>query len=443
MPSFVGSQEVGPPAPPGESRPRRSSAHPDALVTQPAEGIDTIHDILVAAKRAHGDKDAVGWRDVEEVIEEEKEVTKTVAGKSVTEKKTWKYFKLSPYKYLSFNQFHDKAILAGRGLASFGVDKGSVFNIYAGTSLHWRLVGHACASVGVVVATAYETLGVEGLQHSLHQPSCAGVFTNADLLTTLARVIPNTPTVKLVIYDGDAEPTLLQGILDSRPDVKISSLAELLKAGEGAKERDLTDRLPKSDDIACIMYTSGTTGSPKGVVLTHSNIIASVGAIHMHLSHAVHKDDSFLAFLPLAHILEYVAELFLYYTGVTTGYGTVKTLTDASVRNCQGDIRAFRPTIMVGVPAVWESIRKGIVGKINQGGAIAKAVFGAAYAIKRNKIPILSSLVDAIVFSKIRQQTGGRLRLGLTGGAAMSLETQEFMSVAVLQIVQGRPSFFA
>ncbi|KAF9513543.1 hypothetical protein BS47DRAFT_1376706 [Hydnum rufescens UP504] len=411
MPSPVSSQEVGPPAPPGETRPRRSSAHPNALITQPAEGVDTIHDILIASKRAHGDKDAVGWRDIEKVVEEEKEVTKNVAGKSVTEKKKWKYFQLSPYKFLSFNQFHDKAILAGRGLASLGVEKGSVFNIYAGTTLRWRLIGHACASVGVVIATAYETLGEEGLQHSLHEPSCVAVYTNADLLGTLARVLPKTPTVKLVIYDDIANPAVLQELGASSPDVKILSLDELFKAGEAASQLDLNDRLPKADDLACIIWRA--------------------------LNHALRKDDTFLAFLPLAHILEYVTELFLYYSGVTTGYGKVKTLTDTSVRNCKGDLGAFRPTLMVGVPAVWESIRKGIVGKVNQGGMIAKAVFGAAYAIKRNNIPILTSLVDAIVFSKIRQQTGGRLRIGLTGGAAMSSETQEFMNVAVLQILQG------
>ena len=148
-------------------------------------------------------------------------------------------------------------------------------------------------------------------------------------------------------------------------------------------------------------------------------------------------DDFFLAFLPLAHILEYVVELTLFYVGMTTGYGKIKTLTDASVRNCQGDIGAFRPTIMVGVPAVWESIRKGVLGKINKSSIISKAVFNAAYVVKKNKIPILSTVADTVVFSKVRAQTGGRLRLAMSGGAALSRETQEFLSVALVTILQG------
>ena len=89
-------------------------------------------------------------------------------------------------------------------MASLDVSPGAVFNIYAGTSVNWQLVSHACASIGVTIATAYETLGEEGLNHSLSEPGCVGVFTNPDLLPTLAKVIGSTPTIKIVIYDDQA-----------------------------------------------------------------------------------------------------------------------------------------------------------------------------------------------------------------------------------------------
>ena len=144
-----------------------------------------------------------------------------------------------------------------------------------------------------------------------------------------------------------------------------------------------------------------------------------------------------MAYLPLAHILEYVVELSLFFVGMTFGYGRVRTLTDQSVRNCLGDIRAFKPTIMIGVPAVWETIRKGIMAKVNQGGTLKKTVFNGAYAVKTAGVPGLSQLVDAAVMKQIKQATGGRLRLALSGGAALSRETQEFLTLALVTMLQG------
>lgn len=156
------------------------------------------------------------------------------------------------------------------------------------------------------------------------------------------------------------------------------------------------------------------------------------------LGNDLKKSDCFLAFLPLAHILEFVVEITLSFYGMTIGYGRIKTLTDASVRNCLGDFRAFRPTIMVGVSAVWENIRKGIIGKVNESGALRKGVFNVALSIKRANIPLLKNIVDSIVFSQAREQTGGRLRLALSGGSAISPDTQEFLSLVLVKVLQGR-----
>jgi len=144
-----------------------------------------------------------------------------------------------------------------------------------------------------------------------------------------------------------------------------------------------------------------------------------------------------LAFLPLAHILEYVVELVLMFVGMTLGYGKVKTLTDISVRNCQGDLKAFRPSVMIGVPAVWETIRKGILTQVNAGGAFKRSVFNSSVKIKRASIPVLTQVVDNVVFNQIKAATGGRLRVALSGGSAMSRETQEFLSLVLVNIIQG------
>lgn len=121
------------------------------------------------------------------------------------------------------------------------------------------------------------------------------------------------------------------------------------------------------------------------------------------------------------------------------GYGTVKTLTDTSVRNCVGDIRAFRPTIMVGVPAVWELIRKGILTKVKAGGSLKSSIFNGALSMKKSGGPgsTLAAIADAVVFKQVQQGTGGRLKLALSGGAPISRETQEFLSTALVMVLQG------
>jgi len=111
-------------------------------------------------------------------------------------------------------------------------------------------------------------------------------------------------------------------------------------------------------------------------------------------------DDVFCAFLPLAHILELLVEMTFYFTGIPVAYGTVKTLTQDSVRNCDGDLTAYKPSIIVGVPAVYELIRKGMVKKIHESPSVVQSVFNLAYTLKRN-IPITGAALDKIVFAKV------------------------------------------
>ena len=122
------------------------------------------------------------------------------------------------------------------------------------------------------------------------------------------------------------------------------------------------------------------------------------------------------------------------------GYGSPKTLSDTSVRNCKGDIREFRPTILVGVPAVWESVRKGIVAKVEAGGPVVKTMFWSALSTKAflmaKGLPG-SGVLDAIVFKKIKDATGGRLKICLNGGGPIAKDTQRFISYAIAPMLGG------
>ncbi|KAJ3534142.1 hypothetical protein NMY22_g7048 [Coprinellus aureogranulatus] len=423
-----GSVEVTPP-PPGakEGGIRRLAVTADKLLTQPSPDVNTIPDVLDHAVEHYPHKNAVGWRDVVRIVEEKKVIKKVVNGVEKEEEKTWKYFELSDPKYLTFPDYRTAVREVARALVSLGIRKDDdVINIYAQTSPNWQLISQACALISTPIATSYETLGEEGLTHSLNEPNCRAVFTNADLLPMLLKVLPNTPSIEFVFYDGEPKASLLDQI-DAVPregggKIKYYHIDALRQTGQEVTDETLTQRRPSPETNACIMYTSGSTGKPKGVQLTHGNLIASLASVNFLYGHHLPEDTVYLAYLPLAHVFEYIVEL---------------TLTDQSVRNCKGDLTVFQPTVMLGVPAVWEQIRKGITGKLEDMGWVAKTVVETAMTTKRLGLPVVSWLMDKYVLSGVRKPTGGNLRWAINGGAAISKDTQEYLSLAVMPLMQG------
>ncbi|KAM0749891.1 acetyl-CoA synthetase-like protein [Meredithblackwellia eburnea MCA 4105] len=440
-----GSVEVQPaegqPKPTKETLARRNHLTPDSLVSSPDPSITCLADVLSAAVKKFGDKKALGWRDTIRMVPEEKEVTKIVGGKEVKETKQWLFFELSDYKWWTYNEFAQQVRYAASALVQTGHSKDTIFNIYSATTPRWQLMANACASQNITFATAYDSLGSEGLAHSINEPSGYGIFTNASLLSTVAAVVEETPSLRVVIYDGKQED-IKKGSLEKIKaahdgQVKVYTLDEFLELG---KQKDVEPNLPTGDDVACIMYTSGSTGSPKGVQLTNANIISTIAGLEIMLGDILkNQEHYFLAYLPLAHIFEFTVEISMMYLGIPMGYGTVKTLTETSVKNCLGDIKSLRPTILIGVPAVWELIRKGIAAKVKAGGPVKSAVFNFAFGLKKwagNK-GIIAGILDAIVFKAVKEATGGRLKFGVNGGAPLSRDTQEFLSTALVMVIQG------
>ncbi|PPR07077.1 hypothetical protein CVT24_010978 [Panaeolus cyanescens] len=438
----AGSVEVAPPAGANEGGIRRLAISSTKLVESPAPGVFTIPDLVDYAVKKYGERySAVAWRDVIRIHEEQKEVVKVVAGKEVKETKVWKLAELGPYQFINYVEFDKKIKSVAAGLIQLGIKKEHVVNIYSQTSVNWQLLSHACILLSTTIATAYDTLGVEGLQHSLNEPESYGLFTNAELLSVLLQVLPNTPHLQVVVYDGIATPSIVESLKSCRPDITFIHLDELITLGSTLDPTQfastLKERRPTPDTLACIMYTSGSTGAPKGVCLSNSNLIASVGSISLVFGPHIGEGQIYLAYLPLAHVLEFMVELAALFVGITSGYARPKTLTDAGVKNCRGDLAELKPHIMFGVPSVWETIRKGIVGKLNEAGFIKQALFNGALAAKKAQTPLLSGLGEKVVLSKLKEATGGRLVFAMNGGAPISEATQEFLSLTVMPMFQG------
>ncbi|GAB5587267.1 long-chain fatty acid-CoA ligase [Umbelopsis nana] len=420
-------------APQGESHIRRSTLATDEIISKPAADVHTLYDVLQNSVKKFGDKEALGFRNVVDIIEEEKEVVKIVNGEERKEMKKWKYFQLSEFQYVGYRKMSEIAHDIGAGLAHLGLKKGSKLEIFAATSADWLFVAHSAFTQNISIVTAYDTLGESGLLHSMNETEVEAIFTNGDLLPTLLKVLPDCPSLKHVIYCGEAKPDIVEKV-----KAQVGSVISLKELKALGRQHPTPPVKPKAEDICCIMYTSGSTGNPKGVILKHANLVAAIGGVDKLLGKWIGSNDSIMAYLPLAHVLEFLVENLCLYWGVTLGYGTVRTLTDASVRNCKGDIKEFRPTILTGVPTVWESIRKGILAGVNSSPTVKK-VFERAFTAKawlmERGLP--TPVLDKLVFSKIKAQVGGRLRFGLSGGAPISLETQKFLSVCLAPILGG------
>ncbi|KAL8830472.1 MAG: hypothetical protein Q9170_005725 [Blastenia crenularia] len=383
----------------GESTPRRTIAAKDHLRTIPAEGVETVYDILRHSASKYGNAKALGSRKLLRTHDEIKKVKKTVDGREETVDKKWTYFEMSEYHFMSFSEYEQMALRCGAGLRKLGMQKDDRLHIFAATTPYWLAMAHGAATQSMPIVTAYDSLGEEGLQHSLHQTHANAIFLEPSLLPKLMRPLRHTKDIRYVIYNSAAEVNKkdVDALQTEHPEMVIYSFDELQSLGE----------IAGADTIV-------------GKYLGPS--------------------DKLITYLPLAHIFEFMFENASIFWGCTMGYGNPKTLTDTSVRNCKGDIREFAPTVMVGVPGVWELVKKGIIKQVESSNPIVRNLFWGAMSLKSTLLSAGlpgAGALDYIVFSKIKQATGGQLRIALNGGGPIARDTQRFISVCITPMING------
>lgn len=344
---------------------------------------------------------------------------------------------LGDYTWYTYAQVDQRIDHIARGFMSVGVRPGDVVLILAETRLEWMLSAQAIFRLGATIATLYTTLGQEGILHGINETEVTHIVTTFDVVPLISKMHQLTPRVRTIIYiEGHKTP-------DSSSFPAHMNLIPFQTLEEkGRNATGLKFSPPQPEDPAVIMYTSGSTGIPKGVIITHRNVLTTIGGF-LAVAHSLTENATYMAYLPLAHVLELAAETFFFSIGVSVGFSSPHTMTDKSTgvkKGQSGDAVLLQPTVMAAVPLVLDRIRKGVWDQMESQGKYAKALFQFMVDYKKfwMKRGFQTPIINSLVCSKIRAMLGGKIQQIVCGSAPLSPDTMEFVRVCLdVVVLQG------
>lgn len=319
-------------------------------------------------------------------------------------------------------------------LGVLGVDRGDRVAIVSENRPEWAISDYAALCHGALLVPIYQTLLPNQIAYILQDSGARLLFVSTrEQLDKVLAVWDTVPSLEHVIVFDDVA-TEREGVLTLEAALELGEAAESRGAAEGFRERAL-EAAP--DDVATVLYTSGTTGQPKGVMLTHQNIFSNVQAVYRVLDFS--KADTSLSFLPLSHILQRMVDFALFGRGVSIAYVS-------SLDQVAAAMSEVRPTVVVSTPRVYEKLYSRILSATGVKRRLVlwsrRVALEWADRVLAGERPSLGlrlrhPVADRLVFSKVRAAIGGRLRFFVSGAAPLAPELARFFFGAGVTILEG------
>jgi len=335
---------------------------------------------------------------------------------------------------ISSDEMLRRAKSIAAGLHAIGVGPGERVAILSESRVEWTLTDAGSIFAGTIDVPIYPTLTPPQVRYILNDSGASVLFlANLEKFNELKDALGECPQVKHIVFFEPEGITGTEGL----------TLAQLEERGQQLEPGhiDRTVATTKPDDLATIIYTSGTTGEPKGVMLTHSNLVSNLIDSSGHLSFGEH--DIALSVLPLSHVFERQAMYMYLNRGMAVYFAE-------SLQTIGPNLREVRPTVLVGVPRIFEKIYARIRERAAEAGKLSAALLAwsvsvareyAKHTIAHQPVPAFLKLkhriASKLVFSKWQWAFGGRMRLLVSGGAALPEDLQYIYIGAGIPIVQG------
>ncbi|MBO6795465.1 MAG: long-chain fatty acid--CoA ligase [Balneolaceae bacterium] len=367
------------------------------------------------------------------------ELFKNLSKKYAGKQKAAFHHKLDPkgsYEPVYWDQVTDDVQSIAAYLVEKGAKPGDRIGILSENRYEWAVVDLAIQLIGGINVSLYTTLPPAQCEYILKDSDTKIFFVSTGIqIKKAAEVFENCPElIEVIAFDEPKVKSLLDhDYLNLFQDV-IADGAKLY-----TKHKDAINKYSNAvepEDIATLIYTSGTTGNPKGAMLTHHNIVSNVKAATQHI-YWDDKDRS-LSFLPLCHSFERTGG---YYAIISCG---AEIYYAESVDTVSKNMPEVKPTVMISVPRLFEKIYNLIIKSVEDGSDTKKAIFNWAVEVgrkysdgKRGIVSFQKMIADKLVFDKLKERTGGHVRLFVSGGAALPPDIDMFFRCAGLTILQG------